>query len=466
MQPGIDPASFRDRNARVFHQGGSVYRALGTRGFQEWDALSKTSFFHAHMENGKIVRTERVIPGEVGMPSEWTKDWAGILKHERIPFVSYPYEWSFGMLKEAALLHLDLIMAALEENMILKDSSAYNIQWKGVSPVFIDIGSFEVLRNGEPWTGYRQFCQMFLYPLMLQAYKEIPAQPWLRGCIDGIDPEIFAKMMSFTDMFRPGVFFHVYLQAKAQARCSAAGSNIREGLKSAGFSKAMIETNVTNLSKIINSITWRRLRSEWSHYAKEHGYSDEEYEQKAAFVNDVVHSRRWGLVWDLGCNTGAFSRIAARNADYVVAVDADHLAIDYLYRELKSEGSTNILPLVGNIADPSPNLGWRCLERRSLADRQAPELTLCLALIHHVVISSNIPLREFMDWLASLRTSLIIEFVTKDDPMVKKLLMNKTDNYDDYDVSHFEKCITDYFTLKRKEILISNTRILYFAQKR
>ena len=225
----------------------------------------------------------------------------------------------------------------------------------------------------------------------------------------------------------------------------------------------MIKNNVSGLRKLINKMTWGRSRSEWSHYAKEHSYTDTDFEVKKAFVREAAKYRKWSLVWDLGCNTGTFSRIVSENADYVVAMDADQLAVEYLYQELRKEGNKSILPLVGNIADPSPNLGWRGLERRSLADRRKPELTLCLALIHHIVISANIPLGEFIGWLASLGTSLVIEFVTKDDPMVKKLLLNKIDNYDDYETGYFEKSLSESFRIERREALKSGTRILYFA---
>ncbi|MEJ2009036.1 MAG: class I SAM-dependent methyltransferase [Acidobacteriota bacterium] len=460
----IDSASFRDRNARVFYGNTSVYRGLGAEALKEWEALTGTSFFDQFMKEGSIIGTHRVDPWVPRMDGTVADEWVAVLKHERIPFLSYPYEWTFGMLKEAAMLQLDLIKSALDEGMILKDSSAFNVQWTGASPVFIDIASFEVLRKGEPWIGYRQFCQMFLYPLMLQSYKGVPFQPWMRGCIDGIAPENFSKLMSRRDLMRPGVFLHVYLQAKAQAKYAATKSDIKKGLSSAGFDKEIIRRNVMGLRKLVDKLSWNISRSEWSHYSNEHSYTDADFEVKKSFVRDIAKSKRWRLVWDLGCNTGTFSRIASENADYVVAMDADQLAVEYLYQELKKEGNKSILPLVGNIADPSPNLGWRGLERRSLPERRKPELTLCLALIHHIVISANIPVDEFIDWLGGLGTSLVIEFVTKEDPMVKKLLLNKIDNYDDYEVDYFEKSLADVFNVKKREALKSGTRILYFAE--
>jgi 2-polyprenyl-3-methyl-5-hydroxy-6-metoxy-1,4-benzoquinol methylase len=414
------------------------------------------------MAEGKLVHTERIDPtGE--LTSALPGDWAAVLKHQIIPFVSYPYEWSFGMLKDAALLMLELLLVALDEDMILKDSSAFNVQWKGAKPIFIDLPSFERLTLGEPWVGYRQFCQMFLYPLFLLAYKNVSFQPWLRGSIDGIEPEHCNNLMSVRDLLRPGVFMHVYLQTKAQAKYAQTQKDTKGDLRAAGFNKALIKANVSRLDKIIRGLTWKRAGSQWSDYANDNSYTGTDREIKMGFVREMVLSRPWNLVWDLGCNIGVFSRIAAENARYVVAMDADQLSIERFYQALKAEGNTSILPLVSNLADASPNLGWRGLERKSLTERGKPDLTLCLALIHHVVISANIPLKEFIDWLASLGTSLVIEFVTKEDPMVKTLLRNKQDNYADYEIKYFEQCLDRVFEVAQRKMLASGTRILYFA---
>lgn len=461
----FEPGSFRDRNSRVFYCDNAVFRGLSEQAFNEWKALSSTRFFARFMAEGKLVHTEQVDIAEV-WDSNLVGEWAAVLKHQTIPFISYPYEWTFGMLKDAALLLLELLLAALDEDMILKDSSAFNVQWKGAKPVFIDIPSFEKLIPGEPWVGYRQFCQMFLYPLFLQAYKDVPFQPWLRGNIDGIEPEYCNNLMSVRDLLRPGVLTHVYLQTKMQVKYAKTQRDIKGDLRAAGFNKGLIKANESRLSKIIQGLTWKRTKSQWLDYTSDNSYTDIDREMKMAFVRNAVMSCPWNLVWDLGCNIGTYSRIAAENARYVVAMDADQLAVERFYQALKAEGNTSILPLVSNLADASPNLGWRGLERNALTERGKPDLTLCLALIHHIVISANIPLNEFIDWLTSLCTSLVIEFVTKEDPMVKTLLRNKEDNYDDYEIEYFEQCLGRAFDVAQRRMLTSGTRILYFAQSR
>jgi hypothetical protein len=457
--------SFRDREGRVFYHAGAVFRGLSQHALEEWEALSATTFFRRLMTEGQIVHTERVDPSRLS-EVPYAGEWAALLQHQPIPFISYPYEWSFGMLKEAALLQLDLLLAALSERMILKDATPFNLQWIGTKPTFIDIPSFEKISPGEPWVGYRQFCQMFLYPLLLQAYKQVPFHPWLRGSIDGITPEHCRNLMSFRDLLRPGVLTNVALQAKAQARHAHTQRDIKADLRVAGFNHALIEANIRRLKKLIQRLTWSYPQSIWSEYDKTNTYSDTDRERKVAFVRDVVRSRPWCLVWDLGCNTGTFSRIAAENARSVVAMDADQVTIDQFYQELHGEGQTTILPLVSNIADPSPGLGWRGLERKSLTERGKPDLTLCLALIHHVVISANVPLKEFVDWLANLGTNVVIEFVSKADPMVQTLLRNKRDNYTDYEVNYFESCLAEAFHVARREELQSGTRTLYYAHGR
>jgi hypothetical protein len=423
--------------------------------------LSAAPFFRGHVQRGSIVRTERVDD------SVRAGDWAAVLKHDRIPFVSYPYEWTFGMLKDAALLHLDLMRAALDAGMILKDSSAYNVQWAGAQPVFIDIPSFEILGKSEPWIGYRQFCELFLYPLMLQAYKGADFRPWLRGSIDGIPARSLRPLMSARDLARPGVLMHVAAQNALQRRYSGGDANVRGSLAAAGFDKRLIVRNVEGLRKIVSRLAPGGSKTEWADYAKTHSYDDAEFQAKCTFVRDAAARRRWRLAWDLGCNTGTFSRIAAEHSDTVVAMDGDWMAIEQLYQAQKDRPDrTSILPLVVNLSDPSPAQGWRGLERKSLPERGKPELTLCLALIHHIVISANIPVTDFVAWLAGLGTSVVIEWVGRDDEMVQTLLRNKDDQYDDYRPEMFEAALARHFDIQSQRPLKGGKRTIYFALAR
>jgi ribosomal protein L11 methylase PrmA len=270
--------------------------------------------------------------------------------------------------------------------------------------------------------------------------------------------------MSPRDLWRSGVFSHVYLHSKFQKAYSSTSNDVRRELRSAGFSTELIKANVRNMRKLVGSLEWKSRRSEWNEYASTHSYTDADFELKKEFVTSAAAERRRRLVWDLGCNVGTFSRIAAEYADCVVAMDGDRLSIEQLYQTLKTEGPSPILPLTVNLADFSPNRGWRGQERRDLPSRGKPELTLCLALLHHLVIGANIPLSQVVEWLAELGSDLVIEFVGRDDPMVQKLLRNKSDNYRDYDQAFFEACLHESFAVERKVTLASQTRTLYYAR--
>lgn len=453
-----EPGSYRDRKGSVFYRGERVFRRLGPEALQHWSLLRRQPFFEAASTAGSIIGTWEAEPETAEEPG------AHVLEHERIPFVSYPYEWAFGMLKDAALLHLDLMRQALAADMILKDASPYNIQWRGVRPVFIDIPSFEPLRRGEAWVGYRQFCELFLYPLMLQSYKGADFRPWLRGRLDGIPAEELRGLMSPRDLLRPGVLLHVAVQSALQRRYAGSKSNMRGALAEAGFDKAMILRNVEKLTRLVARLEMPRGRTTWSDYDRTHSYDAAEFARKEDFVRRAASSRHWRLAWDLGCNTGTFSRIASDYADCVIAMDGDAKAVEYLYqREKAGKASQSILPLVVNLADPSPSQGWRGLERKDLAARGRPELTLCLALVHHIVISANIPLADFIGWLAGLGTSLVIEFVGREDEMVQTLLANREDQYDDYHPEIFRNLLAAHFDIREEQDLKGGKRRLYFA---
>jgi hypothetical protein len=463
----VEPGSFRDRDSRVVVAPDAIYRALSGTGAEDWSAFHSSPLFERLIAAGTLIGTEEIgadaLAGVAeGILPEGTEQ---VLRHERIPFVSYPYEWSFSMLRDAALLTLDLQIAALDDGLTLKDATPYNVQFRGSAPVFIDVGSFERLREGDPWVGYRQFCMLFLYPLLLQAYKDIPYQPWLRGSIDGIEPSDVRPIFTFRDRFRRGVLSHVILHARLERRYEDAGAEeVKEQSKSRNKperTKALVQTMRSTVSKA----SWKAGDTAWTNYRADNSYSDADAERKVTFVRDAAAQTKPALTWDIGCNDGAYSRIAAESSDYVVAFDYDHATVDALYRSLSADGETRILPLVANLADPSPGLGWRGLERRTLDDRGTPDLVLALALIHHVSITANVPLAEFLDYMVELGSTLVIEFPKREDPMVKRLLSGKREGSNaDYQHETFERLLNERFDVERSETLPSELRVLYKAR--
>ena len=456
-----DGASFRDPASRVFVRDGQILRGLSDEGLEDWQKLAATTFFAEAQASGRIVATE-LAGDDVRLDG-----FAATLRHERIPFVSYPYEWPFGMLKDAALLHLDLLEAALGEDMILKDASPYNVQWRGAVPVFTDIGSFERLRPGQPWIGYRQFCMQFLYPLLLQALRDVSFRPWLRGSVDGIAPDEIARVLSRRDKLRRGVLSHVVLHSRLERRYEDKPRDLDKELEGAGFRKELIEANVRGLRKLVRGLEWSPPTTAWTQYRDANSYTDADAARKLELVGEVIGSRRWPLVWDLGANDGRFARLAAEAGSYVVAVDADPAVSELLYRELAAERNELIHPIVVDLADSSPALGWRGAERKPLAERGRPDLTLCLALVHHLAITRSIPLPEIVAWLADLGGTLVVELPTPEDPMVQRLLAAKRlSATHEYGVEPFEQALTERFTIERRETLPSGTRHLFVARAR
>jgi len=461
----VEAGSFRDRDGRIYRSGDRIIRGVSQLALDEFQKLQSTRFYTNFLDKGQLVES-RILPSDqVPLSEDLQQQWAGFLEHSLVPVISYPYEWTFGMLRDAALLQLDLIEAAIKEGMTLKDATPYNVQFVSGRPVFIDIPSFETLPAGAPWAGYRQFCEMFLFPLMLQAYKGIHFQPFMRAGIDGVGIQTATRLFGFRDRFRSGVLTHVWLQAKLDSRYGSTSQNVRSELKSAGFNKEMILANIRKMRKLLSKLSWQGDGSEWGSYEEFHNYSEDDHLLKESFIEECVAASEANLVWDIGCNTGQFSKIAAKNARQVVAMDLDHFAVERLNREIKAEGVDNILTLVQNVADPSPNWGWRNSERTDLNTRARPDLVLCLALIHHVVISANIPLEEFIGWLADASDQLVMEYVSRSDDKVEALLRNKEDKYSDYSRQNLERTLERHYGIVRQLSLESGNRFLYWCRK-
>jgi SAM-dependent methyltransferase len=459
----VNAGSFRDRDGRVYHCLGRVFRGLNPNALENFRQLQQQDFYQKLVETGKVIGTHEISDEKNPLPDDVKARWAGFLEHECVPVISYPYEWTFSMLRDAAVLQLHLVERAISHDFTLKDATPYNVQFINRKPVFIDIPSFEPLQQGEPWAGYRQFCEMYLFPLLLQAYKRCNFQPFMRGSINGIDVQAAAALFGFRDRFRKGVLSHVWLQSKLDRRFGGSSENVRSDLKTAGFNQELILVNVRKMQKLIGRLEWEATGSEWGDYSEFHNYSDDDHQRKEAFVRDAIASEQPATVWDIGCNTGQFSRIAAGLCQQVVSMDIDHVAIERLYRD--KEAPDNILPLVQNLADPSPNWGWRNRERSDLQNRSQPDMVLCLALIHHVVISANIPLPEFIEWLAGLTDRLVIEYVSRRDDKVKTLLRNKEDKYQDYSREGLESALLRNFVIQQKEEVNQGDRTLYLCVK-
>jgi hypothetical protein len=459
----VDAGSFRDPDSRVFTDNGSVYRALSARGLEDFEAFAASRLFAASQQDGSVVTTTRADVAAPGVLAQGDPT-AAVLEHERIPFVSYPYEWCFGMLKDAALLQLDLLDRALTEKLSLKDATPYNVQWEGTKPTFVDVGSFERLRGNEPWIGYRQFCTLYLYPLMLTAYRGVSFQPFLKGSLEGIQPADAAALLPR----KKGVTINARLLARLERRQgdkTARDTNAK--LAKAGFKPEIIQAQVRRLRRLVAGLEWKTSQTAWTEYDDNNrGYGEPDLEAKRAFVAGAAERVQPRLAWDLGANDGAFARHVAPHAQQVVAMDFDHETVEHMYRALKSQGPANVLPLVVDLCDPSPARGWGLAERSPLAGRGRPQLTLSLALIHHLSITRNIPVRAVLEWLRSLGGTHVIELPLRDDPMVQRLLAAKRDDeaHPDFNRAPFEAALEELFEVRDRLELTS--RVLYEADAR
>ncbi|MEO3777728.1 class I SAM-dependent methyltransferase [Micromonospora sp. B11E3] len=463
----VEPGSFRDPDNQVFYSGGEVLRGLRARAAEQWQALAASDFFPALLAAGKVCGTEPVEPARFPTPDG--TPWAAVLRHERIPFVSHPYEWSFGMLRDAALLHLEILRAALPAGFTTKDGSAYNLQWRGARPVFIDVGSFESARDGEPWAGYRQFCQTMLYPLLLTAHLGVDFQPWLRAQVDGIPPEQMRRLFGGARRLRSGVPTHVHLHGAMQRRhATASTSEVRAQLRTAGYSRELALAAVRRIERLVRRLRPAVSATHWVDYQRTCTYSGQDRAAKERFVEvALADGPRPGLVLDLGANDGRYARIAARHAGYVVAVEQDPVVVDQLYATLRAGYERRILPLVMDLADPSPGGGWRGVERAGFTDRARADLVLALAVVHHLAIGRNVPLAEVVDQLAAACAPggrLVVEFVHPDDPMARRLLANKPAGlFADYHPEEFARLLAARCRVQRRVELPCGTRTLYQA---
>ncbi|MFY1632029.1 methyltransferase [Solwaraspora sp. WMMB335] len=482
--PYDEPGSFRDPTNRIFYADGMVLRGLGPDAARDWRDVSQAAFLAPLMAAGKVIGTE--IAAADSLPESVVRRWHTVLRHDRVPFVSYPYEWSFAMLRDAARLHLEILRAALTDGVTMKDGTAFNLQWRGTEPVFIDVGSFQPDHAGEPWAGYRQFCQTLLYPLLLQAHLGVDFQPWLRARIDGIESGQLRRLFGGTRRLRAGVLKHVHLHDAMQTRHAGATTGaVREEIRDAGFSRELVQATVRSLIKLVDRLDWSPPRSHWAAYQRTCTYSAADRAAKIAFVDAQLASHPYpGTVFDLGANDGTYSRIAAEHARYVVAVESDPAVVDDLYRRLRADRETRILPILMDLADPSCGGGWGGVERAPFSTRARADTVLALAVIHHLAIGRNVPLSRILDWVTAMlsgpdragsdrlgpdgRTGqLIIEFVHPDDPMARRLLANKPAGlFDDYHRTEFERLLTQRYEITRREELPSGTRTLYAGTPR
>ena len=450
--------SFRDPSGFVFERGGVLFRQVNRSYRAAYDRLTGSGLDRALIDDGWLIPHV-----EEDGPLADPEAGAVLLRPERVPFVSYPYEWCFGQLKDAALRTLDIQRRALDSGMTLKDASAFNIQFVAGRPVLIDSLSFEPYEEGRPWVAYRQFCQHFLAPLAVMSRVDPRALLSFRVHLDGLPLDLASKLLPRRTWLQPGLLIHVHAHARSQrAHGDAAGALDR----SRPFPRRALLGMLDSLRSAVAGLTWNPGGTEWADYYDATNYTDAATDRKLRMVEALVDRVRPRTAWDLGANTGRFSRVAAEAGAEVVAFDVDPACVERNYREVVARGERRVLPLLTDLANPSPALGWDHTERSSLLDRGPADLVLALALVHHLAISNNLPLGRVASFLRRAGRSLIVEFVPKSDSQVRRLLAGRDDVFPDYTQDGFELAFAPHFAVEHAERIADSDRTLYLMRAR
>jgi ribosomal protein L11 methylase PrmA len=453
------PGSFRDPSGYVYLRDGEIYRQVNRSYQEDYDRLVDSGLCQ------KLVGGGLLIPHvEVGIEYAAGERAYQVIKPQQIPFISYPYEWCFSELKDAALLTLEIQQRAFDSGMSLKDCSAYNVQFAGGKPVFIDTLSFERYREGQPWVAYRQFCQHFLAPLALMSYVDIRLHRLLRVYLDGIPLDLASQLLPRRTQLNFGLLSHIHLHAKAQERYS--DSSVSSTTRQVGRTSFL--GLIDSLRSTVSKLSWQAGGTEWHDYYDRTNYSSAAFDRKQQIVADMLDriTPTPQSVWDLGANEGLFSRIASNKGIRTISFDIDPAAVETNYLQSRAAERSDLLPLVLDLTNPSPGIGWANQERMSLIERGPVDTAMALALIHHLAISNNLPFSKIADFLSKICHTLIIEFVPKSDSQVQRLLSSREDIFSEYDQATFEVEFGKFFSIERREPIRETERTLYLMELR
>lgn len=451
--------SFRDPSGFLFVSQGILYRQINRCYQNDYERLMSSGLYK------KLTHKKWLIPHqEVTVPFWTEKDGYKVIQPERVPFISYPYEWSFSQLKDAALTTLAIQKAAFQKGMSLKDASAYNIQFVKGKAVFIDTLSFETYQEGLPWVAYGQFCRHFLAPLALMSYTDIRLNQLSRLYLDGIPLDLAASLLPFSSRFNMSLYMHLFMHSKSQKKHEGDTTSLQK--KKPHVSKLGFQGIIESLEKTIKKLSWQPEGTEWGDYYNDTNYSSASLTQKEEIIKGYITQCKPAHAWDLGANDGRFSLLACAQHIPTVAFDIDPCAVEKNYLRNLQQQEERMLPLIIDLTNPSPGLGWAHHERDSFMERGPVDLIMALALIHHLAISNNVPFCKIAAFLAALCQHLIIEFVPKDDSQVQRLLATREDVFPDYTQKAFETEFSAYFSIEAATAIPNTVRTLYLLKKK
>ena len=455
-----EKGSFRDPAGKIFYHKNRVYRKLSNLGMERLKFILEKNILEESIKNNFLINSKITkIENELDINNEDI-----IFEHEKIPFISYPYEWTFSQLKSAAIHHIDFHLFLLNRNATLIDASAYNIQFKGSQPIFIDLLSLKKYEEGEFWKGHKQFCENFLNPLILKSRKGISFNNWFKGNLEGIHTSDLNNTLSFFDKLSYNIFVHVFLLNKLEIKSKKNKSlKVRENKRK--FPKKNFVNMLKQLKNFILSLRDKKNLTTWQNYSKENSYKTKEEKDKIMIVKNFCVKNKINKLLDLGCNDGVYSKSALNSGcNYVIGVDFDTNAIDRAFQESVKD-KINFLPLYFDASNPSSNLGWDDSERKSLKERADFDGVIALAFKHHLAIAKNIPLEKAIKWIMFLAPKGLIEFVPKNDETIQKMLELKGDIFADYNKENFEKYVLKFGKIIMKDVISESGRTIYEFQR-
>jgi len=453
----VELSSFRDPSGFLFYIDDRIYRQINKTYKENYDYLMNSGLYKTLVDAGLLIPH---IETDISSP-EPDKAYK-IIKPESIPFISYPYEWCFAQLKDAALTTFKIQKIALDFEMTLKDCSAYNIQFVKGKPTFIDTLSFEKYHEGQPWIAYKQSCQHFIAPLALMSYRDIRLNQLFRIYIDGVPLDLASSLLPSSTNFKVSLLSHIHLHAKSQKHYADKVVKIG-GHK---ISRLSFMGLIDNLESTTRKMNWKAKGTEWADYYEDTNYSIDAINHKKKIVADFLDKTNPGIVWDIGANDGLFSRIASDKKMLTISFDIDPAAVQKNYLQSVKNNEEYILPLLLDLTNPSPGIGWENTERISLMHRGPADIVFSLALIHHLAISNNLPISKIANFFSLICDSLIIEFVPKDDSQVQRLLSTREDIFPDYTQQAFENEFSKYFIINSTIKIKDSKRTMYLMKKK
>ena len=472
--------SFRDPAGCCCSFNGRVLRFVAADAVAEFEQFLQTNCARQFIARKQFVSTRRLNENEIAALRESPKlqpvfhaqPIGAVFEHERIPFPGYPHEWPPEMLWAAGRLTLELAQAALVDGFGLKDATPRNVLFRGSDPVFIDALSFERRNPGDPiWKPHAQFVRTFLLPLLANRRWGLPLAEIFTTHCDGLEPEAVYRLCGPLEKFKPRTLSLVSIPTWLSRKAGPDDQKIYQPHLLANTEKArfILESLFQRLERTLDSLKpVAQKKSVWSDYMATHSYDDPAFAAKEKFVSEALREFKPARVLDAGANTGHFSALAAQAGAEVVAVDLDAACAGAIWRRAR-EQKLHILPLVVNLAHPSPALGWRNGECPSFLDRAtgAFDGVLMLALIHHLLVTERIPLEEILRLAYEVTNSLlVIEFIEPRDDMFRRLTRGREALHASLNAAVFEQACTPYFEIVRSLALPGTQRRMYCLKRK